>query len=213
MEPMKHARPKTVSTGRTGRFPTLFFGGLLAIGVLYWLAFGQGADRNSGSSENQPAQSEDGHETSRVSAGPAQRPAPDQAPPTRVRNAPDPTAQVAMAITSERDTLSRSPAPSAYGTPETANASPAAPTFASNEIIQQRLQDLFGNDGQIEPVRIDGARIRVSGRSPSNARVSQFLRAIDQHDAAMAPELLSIAQRDGAIHFEIMLRPGALSAP
>ena len=210
---MTSSKPAEASTDPNRGARTLFsiVGGLLVVVALYLLAFGGGADQHAGDST---AQADADQRRSDVVDTATQTKMPDQDTATRVRVASALPAPAESVMSGQNVTAARTPQLTEQNAPPPAAPRPATATIiVSSEIIQQRLQTLFGEDGHIEPVRVDGMRIRVYGRSPSNARVSQFLRALVDRDAAMAPELVSVMQRDGAIHFEIMLRPGTLSAP
>jgi len=211
---MTSSKPAEASTDPNRGARTLFsiVGGLLLVVALYLLAFGGGADQYAADST---AQADADQRRSDVVDAATQTKMPDQDTTTRVRGASALPAPAASAMSGQNVTAARTPLQLTEhdAPPPTAPRPAPATIIVSSEIIQQRLQTLFGEDGDFDPVRVDGMRIRVYGRSPSNARVSQFLRAIVDRDAAMAPELVSVMQRDGAIHFEIMLRPGTLSAP
>jgi len=56
---------------------------------------------------------------------------------------------------------------------------------------------LIGNLG------IDGSRANINGISPTNAKVSQFLRNLTESPNFTRVELVSVAQKGGAMHFVI----------
>jgi hypothetical protein len=90
-------------------------------------------------------------------------------------------------------------------------AEAAEPKFASEDTIRQRLGVLKVGDAVITQVRVDTNRVYVSGHAASNALISQLLRAIATTDEKASPDLVSVHQRDGRIHFEMMIKPCALT--
>ena len=53
-------------------------------------------------------------------------------------------------------------------------------------------------------LRIDGNRVNINGISPTNAKVSQFLRNLTQSSNFTRVDLVSVEQKGGAMHFVIM---------
>jgi hypothetical protein len=89
----------------------------------------------------------------------------------------------------------------------------AAPQFASEDVIRQRLLALGNGDAVISEVIVKDNRVQLNGNAASNAAVSQLMRSMVVADENVMPDLLSIRQQDRRIYFEIMIRPGILTAP
>jgi hypothetical protein len=89
----------------------------------------------------------------------------------------------------------------------------AAPQFASEDVIRQRLAALGNPDVVISEVIVKADRVQLDGNAASNAAVSQVMRSMVVADENVMPDLLSIRQQDRRIYFEIMIKPGILTAP
>lgn len=105
-----------------------------------------------------------------------------------------------------------------------ADAAPPAPTMAVLSVappqappagmatpaaIRDRLSALLPPKCAITDVRYGGEKVTLLGAADSNRTVSDALRALD--GAGTRPELLSIRQDGGKVHFEIVLAPTALT--
>lgn len=105
-----------------------------------------------------------------------------------------------------------------------AAAAPPAPTMAVLSVappqavpagmaapaaIRDRLAGLLPPECAITDVRYGGEKVTLLGTADSNRTVSDALRALD--GAGTRPELLSIRQDGGKVHFEVALAPTSLT--
>ncbi len=85
--------------------------------------------------------------------------------------------------------------------------------FASEEVIRKRLLALGNGNVMIVQVIVNDNHVQLKGNAASNAAVSQLMRSMVEADEKVIPDLVSLRQQDGRIHFEIMIKPGILTAP
>jgi len=90
-------------------------------------------------------------------------------------------------------------------------APPQAPPsgMATPAAIRDRLSALLPPKCAITDVRYGGEKVTLLGAADSNRTVSDALRALD--GAGTRPELRSIRQDGGKVHFEVVLAPTALT--
>ena len=81
--------------------------------------------------------------------------------------------------------------------------------MASQATIRARIGALLPAHCRITDVRYGGEKVTLSGTADGNRTVSDALRALD--GAGTRPELLSIRQDGGEVHFEIALAPTPLT--
>lgn len=72
-----------------------------------------------------------------------------------------------------------------------------------HEAVQAALRALLPPEAVVDTVTIDGQRVRASGSSPSNAKVSQFMRSIEESADFEAVELEQISQSGNRMHYEL----------
>lgn len=84
-----------------------------------------------------------------------------------------------------------------------ARAEPAGATMSEAK-ANVALQALLPSGVFFDTFKLDGRRVQVSGNAPSNALVSQFLRAIDTSAAFEKVELIEVQQVNGRIHYKLM---------
>ena len=86
-----------------------------------------------------------------------------------------------------------------------AHANTPAPAAKPNtDSVRQALNAKLVPGMLIGNLRIDGTRANINGISPTNAKVSQFLRNLTQSPGFTRVDLVSIEQKNGAMHFVIM---------
>jgi hypothetical protein len=81
--------------------------------------------------------------------------------------------------------------------------------MAAPAAIRDRLAALLPPKCTITDVRYGGEKVTLLGTADSNRTVSDALRALD--GAGTRPELLSIRQDGGKVHFEVALAPTSLT--
>ena len=74
----------------------------------------------------------------------------------------------------------------------------------NTDSVRQALNAKLVPGMLIGNLRIDGNRTNINGISPTNAKVSQFLRNLTESQNFTRVELVSVAQKGGAMHFVIM---------
>lgn len=84
-----------------------------------------------------------------------------------------------------------------------ANVQKADAPRPDTDSVRQALNTKLVAGMVIGNLKISGTRANITGTSPSNANVSQFLRNITQSSGFTRVELVSIAQQGGAMHFLI----------
>lgn len=82
-----------------------------------------------------------------------------------------------------------------------ASAESPKPVTAS---VRQSLDAKLPSGMRITTLKLDDKRANINGVSPSNALISQFLRALTYSRNFTKVELVSVEQKDSAMHFYII---------
>ncbi len=82
-----------------------------------------------------------------------------------------------------------------------ANMDASKPVTAS---VKQSLEAKLPSGMRITTLKLDDKRANINGVSPSNALISQFLRALTYSPNYTKVELVSLEQKDNAMHFYII---------
>lgn len=84
---------------------------------------------------------------------------------------------------------------------DTASAEMPKPVTTS---VRQSLEAKLLSGMRITTLKLDDKRVNINGVSPSNALISQFLRALTYSPNYTKVELVRIEQKDNAMHFYII---------
>lgn len=90
-----------------------------------------------------------------------------------------------------------------------ANADATKPVTAN---VKQSLEAKLLSGMRITTLKLEGKRVNINGVSPSNALISQFLRTLTYSPNYTKVELVSLEQKNNAMHFYIIADVQCLTA-